>query len=553
MRGARMLAETLEEGGVEYVFGLAGSANLGTIDAIQQSNIEFVPSRHEQVAAGMATGYALASQRPTGVTVHVGPGAANLVLGVAAAYRDNIPVVAITGNEPSHRLGMDVRHEWDVMGIFERFTKHNVRVNTDRPRDQIQDALIRSVTGVPGPVHIDFPRDLEETEMDEPDEQIRQRLRKKTLRAPTTLSRPPKAAVERTTNLITESKRPVIIAGNEVRWFDASDALREFVDTTGIPVATAKNARGALPESNPHSIGLVGRPGMEPTNEYVSRADLVISTGSRLSDITTRNWELINPDATIVHATLREREIDRYYLAEVNALSDPKSFLVDLTEVCDGCTDLPSFNSVTAKVRAAYEDARERFLDPDIDPVEENVDPRKLVVEIDRTAGEYSFTTGGGVHAHFPRRLVVDDLNGTFVTGNFAGMSQGLPLGLGAQLALNHPVFVFEGDGGFSMVMQDLETAIREDIGVKIVILNNNSYMSQRARQRRYYGGRYTGSTFDNPDFAAVAEEFGMFGRRVESDDEIPDAVAALVETDGPALLDVQIDPWLDTGDYDRD
>lgn len=553
MRGARILAETLEDGGVEYAFGVAGSAILGLLDEVVQSDVEFVPTRHEQVAASMATGYALATGRPTATMSHVGPGAANLMLGVAAAHRDDIPVVAITGNEPSHRLGKDVRHEWDVLEIFDRVTKHNVRVTADRPHEQIRDALIRSVTGVPGPVHIDFPRNHEEEDLPDPDERSRRRLRRKDLRASMTHSRPPAEAVERAADLLAGAERPLAVIGNEVRWFDAAPALRRFAEATGVPVATAKNARGALPESHPRSLGLVGRPGMDPTNDYLREADLVIGVGTRLSDITTLNWELIDPDATIVHATLRARELDRHYLAEVNALADPRSFLTDLIDACERRGELPSFDGVAGEARAAYEDARQRFLDPEVDPTDEGVDPRKLVRAVDRAAGEYAFTTGGGVHAHFPRRLPVDDLNGTFVTANFAAMSQGFPLGMGAQLALDEEVFVFEGDGGFSMVMQDLETAVREDIPVKVVVLNNGSYMSQRARQRRYYSERYAGTTFENPNFAAVAEEFGAFGEQVVDDEAIPGAVDRLVATDGPGLLDVHIDPWLDTGGYDRD
>jgi acetolactate synthase-1/2/3 large subunit len=553
MKGARILAATLEDGGVEYAFGLAGSAVLGVLDEIAQRDIEFVTTRHEQVAASMAAGYALATRRPTAAISHVGPGAANLMLGVAAAYRDNIPVVAITGNEPSYRLGKDVRHEWDVIEIFGRITKHNVRVTADRPHEQIQDALIRSVTGVPGPVHIDIPRDLEEKNLSAPDKRERESLREKDLRAPMTHSRPPVDVVERTADLLAGAEQPLIIAGNEVRWFDAANDLRRSVELTGVPVATTKNARGALSESQPRSLGLVGRPGMKPTNDYLREADLVIAVGARLSDITTLNWELVDPEAAIVHATLRARELDRHYLADINALADPKSFLSDLNEVCEGRGVVPSFDNVASETRDDYEAARERFLNPEIEPAKEGVDPRKLAQAIDQAAGKYAFTTGGGVHAHFPRRLQVESMNETFVTANFAGMSQGFPLAMGAQLALDRPVFVFEGDGGFAMVMQDLETAVRENIQVKIVVLNNGSFMSQRARQKRYYGGRYIGSTFENPDFAAVAEEFGAFGERVMNDDDIPEAVDRLIAADGPGLLDVRIDPWLDTGGYDRD
>lgn len=551
MRGAKLLAQTLEDGDVEYAFGLAGSAILGLLDEIEQSNVEFVMARHEQVATSMATGYALASRKPTATLAHVGPGAANQVLGVAAANRDNIPVVAISGNEPSHRLGRSVRHEWDVTGIFEKFTKHNVRIREDDAAQQLRDALNQAVNGVPGAVHIDFPRDLEETEVEPPNEHDERKFREKDHTASTVRARPTREAIEETAELLKSAERPLIIAGSEVRWFDASEALLKLAKTAEIPVATTKNARGAIPESSPYSLGLIGRPGVEPTNEYLEEADMVIGVGTRFSDITTLNWELMSSEKTIVHATLRDREFDRQYVADVNAFGDVASFAADLTDALSG--ENLSFADVAAESRADWERAHEEFLDPTIEPAEEGVDPRKLVNAIDEQVEEYSFTTGGGVHAHFPRRTLVEDLNGTFVTGNFAGMSQGFPLAMGAQLALDHQLFCFEGDGGFSMVVQDLETAVREEIPVKTVILNNNSYMSQRARQRRYYDQRYTGSTFTNPDFGAVAEDFGMPGRSIDEDDEIEEAVDWFLDVEGPALLEARIDPWLDTGDYDRD
>lgn len=430
MRGAKLLAQTLEDADVEYAFGLAGSTILGALDEIGKSDVEFVTTRHEQVATSMAAGYALASRKPTATIAHVGPGAANQILGVAAANRDNIPVIAISGNEPSHRLGRDVRHEWDVTGIFEKFTKHNVRVTEADAAQQLRDALIRSVSGMPGAVHIDFPRDLEETDVEPPTEREREKLRSKDLTASTVRARPTEESIRETVDLLAAADRPLIVAGNEVRWFDAADSLRALAEAAEVPVAHAKNARGAFPESHPLSLGLVGRPGVEPTNDSLRAADLVVGVGTRFSDITTLNWEASDPEASIVHTTLRDRELDRQCLADVNAYDDVESFCRELADAVEG-QDL-SFAEAAAESRAAWEEARERFLDPAIEPVEEGLDPRKLVVAIDERVDDYAFTTGGGVHAHFPRRTLVDDLNGTFVTGNFAGMSQGFPLAMGA-------------------------------------------------------------------------------------------------------------------------
>lgn len=552
MHGSKILAQALEDSNVEYAFGLAGSVILGILDEIAQSDLSFVATRHEHTAAGMATGYALATQSPAASISHVGPGAANQIIGIASAYREDVPVVAITGNEPSYRLGKDVRHEWDVMEIFSRFTKHNIRFDTDRPYDQARDTLTRTTTGVPGPVHIDVPRDLEEAELPDPGPE-RARFRAKDHKASTTAARPPVEAVNRTTNLLAEADRPIIIAGDEFRWFGGTDELQEFAEQIQAPVVNEQNARGAFPESHTLSLGVVGRAGLEPTNEYLAEADLVIGLGTRLADLTTNNWDLIDHDTDIVHVTLRSREIDRHYVSTVNAFADPKSFLKDLLETLYSARNSLSFSEVAREVKARYEDAHEQYFDPTEDPEGEGVNPKELVRTIDEVTGKYAVTTGGGVHTNWPRQLPCDDLRSSFGTPNFSGMSQGFPLAMGAQLALDRPVITFEGDGGFAMVMQDLETAVREDIPVKIVVMNNHSFMSQRARQKQYYDGRYTGTVFSNPDFAEVARNFGMFGERVTPETDLESVVTRWLDADGPALLDAQINPWIGISGYDRD
>lgn len=552
MHGAKILAQALEDSDVEYAFGLAGSVILGILDEVALSDVSFVATRHEHTAAGMATGYALATQTPSASISHVGPGAANQIIGIASAYREDVPVVSITGNEPSFRLGKDVRHEWDVMEIFSRFTKHNVRINTDRPYQKARDTLTRSVTGVPGPVHIDVPRDMEEAELSDPGPE-RARFRAKDHRASTTAARPPTEAIDRTSGLLADAERPVVIAGDEFRWFGGTDKLLTFAERLDVPVVNEQNARGAFPETHNLSLGVVGRAGLDPTNEYFSDADLVVGLGTRLADLTTGNWELLDHKTDLVHVTLRQREIDRHYVATVNAFADPKSFLADLLDSLDRDRLSPSFAEVAQVARAKYEDAHRRYFDPSGDSDEEGVNPKELVRTIDDIADEYAVTTGGGVHTNWPRQLPRDDMRSSFGTPNFSGMSQGFPLAMGAQIALDRPVITFEGDGGFAMVMQDLETAVREDIPVKIVVMNNHSFMSQRARQKQYYDGRYTGTVFSNPDFAEIAQNFGMFGEQVTPETNLDSVVERWLNADGPALLDAQINPWVGISGYDRD
>ena len=547
MHGSKLLVSVLEDTGVDCAFGLAGSTNLGILDEIAKSKIKFYTTRHEQVAAGMATGYALATRKPTAAVVHVGPGAANMVLGIASAYRENVPVIAITGNEPSYNLGRNVKHEWDVLQIFERITKYNVRMGRENAHDQIRDAVTQSVTGIPGPVHIDVPHNLENETFPDLDEKLREKTRTHKYLASMNRCRPSSDSLDRVIELLSKAKRPLIIAGSETRWFDSAEELKVLAEKMQIPVATAHNARGVLSEKHPLSIGLVGWIGLKPTNNYLENSDLIIAIGASLSDYTTSDWKRVNPSASIVHVTMRPRELNRQYVADVNIMADSTSALADLNDKLTKSKKNISFEGISSTARKEYEKAQNAVFNVKGPRGEGGVDPAPILHLLDSFAGDYSFVTGGGIHAKFARHLPVTSINGHFGTLNFSGMSQGLPLAMGAQIALDDQVFVFEGDGGFAMVMQDLETAVRESIPVKIIIFNNDAYMSQTVRQHRVYESRTTGSVFKNPDFAAFARDLGMFGESIEKDSQVKDTIERFVEEKGPALIDAHVDPWIGT------
>ena len=244
---------------------------------------------------------------------------------------------------------------------------------------------------------------------------------------------------------------------------------------------------------------------------------------------------------------MRPRELNRQYVADVNVMADSTSAIVDLNDKLAISKKNISFKDISSVARKEYEDARNSIFNVKETRGESGVDPAPILHLLDGFAGDYSFVTGGGIHAKFARHLPVTSINGHFGTLNFSGMSQGLPLAMGAQIALDEQVFVFEGDGGFAMVMQDLETAVRESIPVKIIIFNNDAYMSQTVRQHRAYEGRTTGSVFKNPDFAAFARDLGMFGESIEDSSQIKDTIERFVEVKGPALIDAHVDPWIGT------
>lgn len=540
MDGAEVLVETFESAGITHAFGVVGTTVLNVIDEMDRTGMRYVSTRHEHTAAAMATGYTLATREPSVSISHVGPGAANQVIGIAAAHRDDVPVICVTGNEPSDLLGNDVNHEWDVMGVFSRITKNGVRATEAQFGKQVQNMVVRSVTGMPGPVHIDVPIDVADADVNDPDERGLRLLADRDMRASVTRARPPESAADCVREILVGAERPLIVAGTEVRWTDAASELRRLAELIDVPVVSTESARGVFPESHELSLGPVTHKSIDAGNEYFSNADVVIGVGTRFSDITTDKWTLIDHDATVVQATLRADELDRHVVADLSVLSDAASFC---QVVADAVEDASlSFAAVAGPARDAFERARRDLLTPD-DMATDGVDPRLVVGAVERFADDFAYTTGGGVHNTFPRLLPVDDPAGYFGTRNFSGMSQGFPLALGAQVALDRQVIAFEGDGGFSMVMQDLETAVREDIPVKLILFNNDAYMSHAVRQERNYGGRYVGTYHSNPSFDVIAEEFGMFGKQVTENDEVDEAVQALLDEGGPGLLDVHVDP----------
>ena len=539
---AKVTVDTLERAGVECTFGLVGSTILSILDEMKDSGITYISTRHEQVAASAAAAYAMASRRPTVSTSHVGPGAANQIIGITAAYRDNIPVISLTGNEPISQLGKDINHEWDIMDVFEEFTKHNVQVTSHNPYYQVRNATVRAITGMPGAVHIDIPLDIAEMETNAPSERSLKRLSQFGGPASRTHLRPPEDSLDEVADLLTTADRPLLIAGDEIRWFDAAAELREFAELTGIPVATTPNARGALPESHRLSLGYVATSNLKPTNDYFKSADLVMGVGTWFTDKVTGNWELLSEDASLIQATVRDSQLNRFYISDVGIVADPASFLSDLTSLVRDRSDIPSFVDIAEDAHTEVANTRADLLVPDESA--DGIDPRTVVLEVDKQLDDFAYTTGGGVHDHYPKLLPVDDLNGYFETVNFTAMSQGFPLALGAKLALDdRPVVTFEGDGGFAMVVQDLETAVREEIPVKVIVLNNNAYMSHHVRQREWYDERYIGTTHGNPRYDELAESFGAFGETVSEEEQVSGAVSRLLETDGPGVLEVRVDP----------
>jgi acetolactate synthase-1/2/3 large subunit len=541
MDGSEALVQSLEDAGVEYVFGLPGSVIMNTIDKFVDRDVGFVSARHEQVAATMADGYARVSGKPGVTLTHVGPGAANQIIGVAAAYRDASPVVSISGNEDQPRLGRDIWHEWDVESVFEPFTKWNTRI--ERGEDaarQTRQALVKSVSGRPGPVHLDLPLDVSTGDAPYTDADA-DFFGEEPVSMPMARPEPNRRDVERSAELLEAAESPVVLAGGGCVRSEAGEALEAFVEAARLPVVTSNSGRGILSERHPLALGVAGKRGTDGANAVLSEADLVLGVGARFSALSTDNWSLIDADTDLVQVDIRPEEMASQYPVEVGVVADARAYLRALTET-GVSSDWAEADLEAAK--EAVEAELAAFFDY---PEKDSIGPRQLYAVIqDERDDDVIVTSGGGVHSSFNRRQRALTPNTHLSAISFGSMSYGFPLALGAKLAApDRQVVCVEGDGGFAMVMQDLETAVRYDIDVKTIIYNNFSHGTQKLRQGRLFDERYLGTDVDNPRFDRIAEEFGMTGLRVEDPQDLRGKVRDLFDTDGPALLDVIVDPWV--------
>lgn len=543
MDTSEVLMRSFEDAGVEYVFGLPGSVVMNTIDKLSQLDMTFISTRHEQVATTMADGYARVTGKPGITLAHVGPGAANQIVGMAAAHRDASPVIAVTGNEDRGRLGRDIWHEWDVLGVFDRFTKWSTRIErgTDTARIARQ-SLVKSVAGRPGPVHVDLPKDVAREDASY-SETERTFYDAHDLQFPFARPEPGRDRIDAVVERLEASIQPLLLVGGGAIRSRAGTAVRAIAEALDVPVATSMSGRGVIPETHNLSLGMVGNRGTDAANRALGAADCVVAIGARFSALTTQNWSLLDENATLVQVDIHPEEFASQYPIDIAVQADARRFtesLVDrlATKSISGGWPNDDHRAYTALV--------DEELDAFFDVVEsEAIDPRHLFKVLQRELDSDAITTtGGGVHAAFNVKRRAADPFSHLGTVSFGAMGYGFPLALGAKLgAPDRQTVCVEGDGGFMMVIQDLETAVRYDIDVKVLVYNNYSHGTQKLRQLEFFDERYLGTDVGNPPFDAVAEEFGATGFRVEDPAKLQTTIRAWLEADGPAVLDVIADP----------
>ncbi len=539
MSGAEALAFSLVRGGVRVVFGYPGGAIMPVYDALldYEDQLRHVLVRHEQGAIHAAQGYARVSGEPGVCLTTSGPGATNLITGIADAKMDSTPVVCITGQVPSALLGSDAFQETDVLSVSAPVTKWSCKIT--RPEDipaAVSRALYIARTGRPGPVLIDITKDAQFGTFEYRPVEHEPRVRGYDPRP-----RLDAEAVASACRLIDRARKPLVLVGQGVLLSGAQEELRRFVERARLPFACTLLGLGALPTRHPQYVGLLGMHGNYGPNIKTNDCDLLIAVGMRFDDRVTGGLAKYARGAQVVHVDIDASEIDKNVPADVGIVADAKEALAALaTGVASG-----SHEAWLAEFRACDEIERERVIEGDLFPDSPGIRMAEVIHRLsERTEGRATLIADVGQHQMAAARYYRFDEGHTLVTSGGAGtMGYALPAAMGAVVARpGRAIVAVIGDGGFQMTLQELGAIVQEGIAVKAVILNNGFLGMVRQWQEMFFARRYSAIELKNPNFAEVAAAFGMEGRQVTERGEIDDAIDEMLASETAFLLEVVVE-----------
>jgi len=536
MRGAEAFVKALEREGVETLFGVPGGAVIPICDALYDADIRFVLARHEQGAAHMADGYARASGGVGVCLATSGPGATNLVTGIATANIDSSPVVAFTGQVPTSMIGADAFQEVDIIGVTASITKYNIQVRrAGEIPHAVKAAFYIASTGRRGVVLVDLPKDaqtgVEEMEFPEHIE----------FKGYSPNVEPDPRELDRAATLLAKAEKPIILAGGGVIASDACGELLKLAELLMAPVATTLMGKGAIPSGHPLHIGMCGMHGTWEANHLVSEADVLLAIGSRFSDRTTGRVEEFT-EARIIHIDIDPSEFDKNVEASLRVRGDAKLALRGIIE---------RLRQISRRSREGWmrrlEELREQRRRIEEEERGEGVKPPDLMKALRRLLPKEAIVTTEVGQCQMWAALHFDVYAPrTFLSsGGLGTMGWGFPAAIGAKAAKPQvPVVDIAGDGSFGMTENNLATAVEEELPVIVIILNNRVLGMVAQWQRLFYGRRYFGVHLgSSPDFVKLAEAYGAIGVRPGSLEEFEEAVKAGMESETATVIDIPIDP----------
>ena len=536
MRGGEAIIESLKNMGVKTIFGYPGGQTIPFYDMLYDADIDHILVRHEQAASHAADGFARASGEVGVCLATSGPGATNLVTGIGTAFMDSSPIVAITGQVPTHLIGNDAFQEADIIGITMPIVKHSFQPkDPDLIPSMIKTSFEIASTGRPGPVLIDVPKEVQEGELTRFDDTlidtpgynptVKGNLRQ----------------VKKACDLIKEAKKPMILAGAGVIISNACCELKQLAKTINAPVMTSLLGKGAFDETDDLALGMLGMHGRKVSNDYINESDLLIAIGIRFSDRTTGRLDSFAPDTKIIHIDIDPAEIGKNVDVDLPIVGDARNVLSSLNKVLNDYHPSKEVNDWPDMIKAKKLELLPRVTYDDV-PLK----PQRVIKEISEVlTPESILTTDVGQNqmwaAHFyntqkPRKFIS--------SGGLGTMGFGFPSAIGAKVACpDNPVVSINGDGGFLMVCQELATVREYDIPVIAVVLENRTLGMVYQWQSLLYDKRHSQTLLGNsPDFVKLAESFGVNAQRVTKPGETKEALTKAIKDNEPILIDVVID-----------
>ncbi len=534
LKAAEAIIRCLIAEKVDTVFGYPGSYILSVYEAIRKLKLRHILVRQEQAAAHSASGYARVSGKVGVCIATSGPGATNLITGIATAYMDSIPMVVITGQVNSSLIGRDVFQEVDITGATESFTKHSYLVKDARqlPR-MLKEAFYIASTGRPGPVLIDIPGDVQDAEIEfNYPEDVDIRGYKPNIKGHM-------GQIKKAIKAVEESKRPLIIAGGGVITANAQSELIRFIEKTRIPVVHTLMGKGAVPSEHPYNLGMIGTHGFKKANEAMNKADLLLFIGARIAD---RAWGGVAKktlqDVRIIHIDIDPAEIGKNLGTHIPLVGDAKLILSQMAQRVESL-DAGDWISEVQELKKSLKKDKGKVRKT------KSVDPEYAIRLLsDKLNDEAILVADVGQNQLWAARNFEDKAGRCFLTsGGLGTMGYALPAASGAKIAAaSRQVALVVGDGGFQMSMYELGTISANNLGIIILLFNNSRLGMVRELQQRRYGTISCVSLDKNPDFIKLCQAYGIPGIRIEKNSEIEEALDKAIENKGPFLIEFIVD-----------